>query len=157
MHIAKMALVAAASMMLAACGKDPAATETRQMPLTGKRLDPRKQNSGVARMFSVQGRWEGPQDSSPAGRHIVLDMAGISQFTLDVRGTEAGQEVVFESAQGGYAWTPSGIMKGTLQGKPGPLLAKYRTFEAGFPANGTMTLRTASGDVELRQSLPPGR
>lgn len=143
--------IIATTMLIAGCGKGEAPRQTVRVQLAGKKLDPKDQNAKVTRMFAVQGRWQGAPDKANHDRFLVIDVAGDSQYNMDMTGMEGGSEAVFASATGTYSWSGSDIMEAHAKdGATGPLEI-YDNWQAGFPAEGVMTVRAGSKDVELKK------
>ena len=134
----------------AGCDRDDARRDTRpQAPLQGLRLDPKDQNAQVTRRLSVQGQWVGAPDKDRQGKWVVLDVAGTSEYTIDLKGSDGGGEAIHASGRGKLAWTPEGLLKG--EGDADRALSEYAEWTAGFPGKDVMIVRTAKGDEELRR------
>lgn len=147
-HLSSACLFAAAA-SLSACGQDneQTAAAPQVKPLHGLAVGKAPGDPQLNRRLAVQGMWKGEPDQALDGHHLVLEVAGTSEYTLDLRGVEAGQEAVFASARGRLSWTRDDLLHGKGDGKGA--LAGYREWSAGFTGPDRMTLRTGARDVEL--------
>lgn len=143
--------IAAAGMILASCGgKEEGEPSPRKTELKGMSLDPKDQNAKVARRLAIQGTWTGAKDVADKGRWIVIEVAGTSEYTIDLKGIEDGKEVIHASGRGRLDWTASDLLHG--RGEADPAISQYSDWKAGFPADGVMRVRTTKGDVELKRA-----
>lgn len=144
----------AATLCLCACGEKaddkPTTAATGAPALKGMPIEAGRNGAETGRMLSVQGRWKGRETPRLPGRRIELDLAGTSEYTLDLIGDENGHTAIYASSRGRVSWREDGVMEGRGDAK-GPL-APYAKWTAGFPDPKTMTLRNADGDQELHKA-----
>jgi len=147
-HITMIILATA----LAACDKKNDAPPPPSAPakLVGMPLDAKDQNATVKRRLAIQGQWQGQPDKSARHQFIVMDLAGTSEYTIDLKGMEGGREAIYASGRGKLSWGGDDVLAG--RGTADDAIGHYASWRAGFPAQGVMTVRTSKGDVELRRT-----
>lgn len=142
------------AMLVAGCGDKPQTTQPDAAKtadaLKGIRIEPGRKGAEMGRMLSVQGRWTGKALARHPGQHLELDVAGTSEYTLDLVGEEDGRPAIYATSRGRISWRDDGVMEG--RGDAKGLLAPYARWAAGFPTKDDMMLRSGRGDETLKRA-----
>ena len=138
----------AMALLLSGCGRD-AEPEAKPSPaaLKGMPLGKTTGDNRLARRLAVQGTWTETSRPITPGRRIVIEIAGTSEYTIDLRGHEGGTEAVFASGRGRLEWSADDLLHG--KGEADGQLAAYRNWTAGFPRKDRMVVRVGDRDVEM--------